>query len=196
MKKFVIAIDCDDVIVPTAQIILEHYNKNYGTNITLDKFYSKDPEVWNVSDMAIAARRVDDYLMTEEYQHTPPFKESIEAISELAKYHELHLVTGRADFLSESTEKMLAENFPGLFKTLEFTNFYTENPRSKADVCVNLKADYLIEDHLYHANVVAECGTKVLLFGEYPWNQTDEPLPPNIQRVRDWNEVVRKLTVD
>jgi 5'(3')-deoxyribonucleotidase len=196
MKKLIIAIDCDDVIVPTAPMIIEHYNKTYGTTIELKDFYSNDLRVWDTKDNTAAKDRVDLYLESDEYQNTKPFVEAIEAIRKLGEHHELHLVTGRADFLSVATEKMLSEHFPGLFASLEFTNFFGKNPRSKADVCAQLHADYLIEDHLHHAKVVAECGTKVLLFGEYPWNQTDEPLHPNIQRAHDWAEVVRVLVKD
>jgi 5'(3')-deoxyribonucleotidase len=193
MKKLIIAIDCDDVLVPTASLILDHYNRTYSTSIALKDFYSKDLSVWGVSDVATAIERVEAYTKTEEYQHTKPFEDSIEPIRELSNYHELHLVTGRADFLTVATTNMLTEHFPDLFTSLEFTNFFGQKARSKADVCTQLNVDYLIEDHLHHAKVVAGCGTNVLLFGDYPWNQTDEVLPPNIQRVRDWHEIVSAL---
>jgi len=193
MKRLVIAIDCDDVIVPTAPMIIDHYNKTYGTNVELKDFYSNDLSAWGAESDQSAKDRVDLYLESVEYQNAEPFIEAIEAIRKLGEHHELHLVTGRADFLSAATEEMLSLHFPGLFKSLEFTNFFGQNPRSKGDVCTQLSADYLIEDHLHHAKVVAECGTQVLLFGEYPWNQTDEPLPANVQRVQGWSGVVSTL---
>jgi uncharacterized HAD superfamily protein len=196
MKKQIIAIDCDDVLVPTAPMILAHYNSTYGTAIALKDFYSNELSVWGVEDGTIARDRVDAYLETEEYQNATPFIEAIDAIHTLGEYHELHLVTGRTDILTTATEKMLTEHFPGLFTSLEFTNFFGEKARSKAEVCLQLGADYLIEDHLHHAKVVAECGTNVLLFGTYPWNQTDEPLPSNIRRVQNWQEVVDVLVND
>ena len=193
MKKLIIAVDCDDVLVPMAPLILEYYEKTYGTHIELKDFYSRDLSIWGVPDIATAIERVEAYTRTEECQHTKPFEDAIKSIHELAKYHELHLVTGRPDFLTEATKNMLTQHFPGIFTSLEFTNFFGQKARSKADVCMQLSADYLIEDHLHHASVVAECGTKVLLFGDYPWNQSKQ-LPDNIQRVHDWPEVVRVLT--
>ena len=194
MKRLIIAIDCDDVIVPTVALHLDHYNKTYGTHIEPKDFYSNDLSLWDVPDTATAIRRVEDYTKTPEYQHAKPFTESIDAIRELGKYHELHLVTGRPDFLTTATTNMLTQYFPDLFSSLEFTNFFHEKARSKADVCTQLNADYLIEDHLHHAQLVAACGTKVLLFGDYPWNQTDKPLPANITRVPDWSAVTKLLT--
>lgn len=41
-QKHIIAIDCDDVLVETAPLILAHYNKTYGTHLELKDMYSKD----------------------------------------------------------------------------------------------------------------------------------------------------------
>jgi uncharacterized HAD superfamily protein len=193
MKKLIIAIDCDDVLVPTAPLILKHYEKTYGVRIELKDFYSKDLSVWGVSDVATAIQRVNDYTKTEEFQNAEPFVEAMNALRELSRHHELHLVTGRPDFLTAATTDMLARHFPGIFASTEFTNFFGQKARSKADVCTKLKADFLIEDHLHHATVVSQCGINVLLFGDYPWNQSEQ-LPSNIRRVHDWTEVVRTLT--
>lgn len=121
-----------------------------------------------------------------------PFKDAIEVINELAKQHTLHIVTGRSDFLSIATERMLEIHFPSVFSSIEFTNFFSKTPRSKANVCQDLGVDLLIDDHLHHATVVAECGVEVYLFGDYPWNQANT-LPDNITRVKDWHEVAKKL---
>ena len=79
-----------------------------------------------------------------------------------------------------------------IFESVEFTNYFSENPRSKSDVCRALNAQYLIDDHVHHATVVAETGIKVLLFGDYPWNQA-ESLHPNITRKKDWPAVLQLL---
>src|SRR5882762_3102397 len=153
-----IAIDCDDVIVPTASLIIENYNKTYGTSLTLDNYYSYDLKIWGVSDDAIAIKRIDNYLMTAEYQGAKPFREAIDTIHALSKYYDLHMVTGRADFLAESTLAMLARYFPDIFKSTQFTNFFGKQPRTKAAVCQELDADLPIDDHLHHAEGVAKCG--------------------------------------
>jgi uncharacterized HAD superfamily protein len=195
MNKLTIALDCDDVIVPTAPLIIDWYNKTYGAKLTLGQFYSHDLTAWAAPDEETAIRRVDAFLMSEEYQNAAPFTEAIKAIQKLAAHHELHMVTGRPDFLTEATTRMLAKYFPDVFKTVEFTNFFGQKPRSKAEVCQQLNIDLLIDDHLHHAQVVAECGIKALLFGEYPWNETDT-LPKGIQRVKGWQEVLALLLPD
>lgn len=62
----------------------------------------------------------------------------------------------------------------------------------KAQVCQDIGADLLIDDHLSHAELAAKCGVQVFLFGDYPWNKADS-LSPNITRVGGWGDVAQKL---
>jgi 5'(3')-deoxyribonucleotidase len=194
MKHKVIAVDCDDVLVETAPLILRNYNKLYGTHLELKDMYSRDLKVWDVPDAATAIARVEDYLKTDEYRRQPPLREAIEVTKRLAKHHELHIVTGRTEFLAVATQDMLDRYFPGIFQSIEFTGFFGDKARSKADVCQQLNADLLIDDHLHHAEVVANIGIDVLLFGGYPWNRADS-LPANMRRVKDWY-AIDKLLMD
>jgi 5'(3')-deoxyribonucleotidase len=192
MKHHIIAIDCDDVIVATAPQSLAYYNKTYGTKMEMKDMYSKDLRVWDVPDAATAIARVEGYLKTEEFRSVPPLPEAITIATELAKHYELHVVTGRTAALAVPTQAMLDRYFPGVFRSLVFTGFFGNKARSKADVCQELGADLLIDDHLHHALAVAESGIEVLLFGDYPWNQTTQ-LPPAMRRVRNWQEVADLL---
>lgn len=193
LSRLTIAIDCDDVIVATAPAIIDFYNARYGTQIDMKDFYSTDhTAVWGAPDEQTAIRRVDEFLRSSEFQRLPPFREAIAAIQQLKARHDLHIVTGRSDYLADATHAMLEQYFPATFRSVEFTNFFTDKPRPKSQVCQDLGADLLIDDHLHHAEVVAACGIPVLLFGDYPWNQTDN-LPATITRVSGWSDVTDRL---
>lgn len=191
MKKR-IAVDCDEVLIETAPFIINEYNRLYGTTLTLQDYYTRDLDRWDVKDDKTGIARVEAIAKTPEHLQLPPFQESITAIKKLAQHYELHVVTGRPNFLAAATQAILDQHFPGLFKSVEFTHFFSEKARSKVDVCQALGADILIDDFLHHAESVARCGIQVLLFGDYPWNQT-ETLPQNIERVKDWSAVVTRL---
>lgn len=193
MKYHIIAIDCDDVLVSTSPLIVSNYNKTYGTTLDLSDMYKVNLEHWGVTKDTEAIERVAKYMESDEYRSAPPFQDAITTIQELSKHYELHMVTGRTILLETVTKEMLAQYFPNLFTSLEFTGLFSDTPRTKSDVCTQLGADLLIDDHLGHALPVAACGVDVLLFGEYPWNQTTEPLPPNVQRAKDWNAVKKVL---
>ncbi len=53
---------------------------------------------------------------------------------------------------------MLDQYFPGVFQSIECTGFFDGKARSKADVCKQLGADLLIDDHLHHAKAGAQIG--------------------------------------
>lgn len=199
MKKS-IAVDCDDVIVNTAVPTLDYYNRMYGTRVELKDFYSNDLSLWDAPDEATAVRRFDIYVQSSEFFELVPTQAAVETLGELAKYYELHIVTGRPSIVEQATLHWLEEALPGLFKSVIFTNYFVvdENqprPRSKADVCAELGVDYLIDDHLHHAEVVAAAGIPVLLFGNYPWNVADQ-LPSGVRRVSGWSEVRHVLLAD
>jgi uncharacterized HAD superfamily protein len=194
MKRLVIAVDCDDVIVNSALELLKHYHKTYGVEVPPAEAYSNDPKIWGVKDVDERIERVTEYLKTAEYQSLPPIKAALEALLALKEQHELHLVTGRVEFLKPSTLAWIDKHFPGVFTSIEFTNFivpasHKHVTRSKADIARQLAADVFIEDHPHHARIVADAGVQVLLY-DWPWNRSIGEGVANVTRVRDWREIV------
>ncbi len=189
--RLIIAVDCDDVIVDTSPALIEYYNRTYSTHLELKDMYADSP-AWDVKTEEEAILRCEEFLRTDEFQKVAPAKETVASIKRIAEVHELHLVTGRSDFLEAATMAMVELYFPKVFASVEHTGMYGEKPRSKGDVCVQIKADVMIDDHIRHAEQVAERGIHVLLFGDYPWNQR-KTLPKYIRRVKDWAEVERIL---
>lgn len=191
-KRRIIAIDCDDVLIETTPNIIAYYNKTYGTNLELKDMYSDNLTAWQAESSKEAITRIEKYLETDEYQQIAPFQETIRSIKKLSRHYELHIVTGRSEFLAVATKDIVETYFPGIFASIEFTNMFSEKSRSKGDVCIQIGADLLIDDHLGHAEKVAEKGIDVLLFGDYPWNQ-GEFSSKHITRVHDWAAVEQIL---
>ena len=198
-KRLILAIDCDDVLVPTAQAIVDDYNKRFGTQLGLEHMYQPATvDSWGTDDNDVAIERVNDFLRSEAHAAMKPDPLAVEAVHVLAKMHDLHLVTGRASFLEEITRRMLETHFSGCFKTVEHTNFIVASGdaavrRSKGEVCYSLGAHALIDDHLQHGHSVLEAQLgKVIVFGEYPWNRQGE-LPTRMVRCIDWSSVLTEI---
>ena len=92
----------------------------------------------------------------------------------------------------------LAQHFGSTIDQVRFTHFIMaankdtpKEPLSKIDVCKEINALYMIEDHLYHAVPVAEAGIKVFLIDQ-PWNRTDA-LPAHVERVVGWKNIEKQL---
>lgn len=194
MKKLVIAIDCDDVLVDTAKYVVEQYNIRHGTQLTLAEYYSDDLHVWGVATRAQATKRVRDIVLEQNRNPEPPSTATIRTIHELAKQHELHLVTGRDDMFSEATHQLVERYFKGCFASIEHTNHFDEDRRrTKGDVCRVIGADVLVDDHVEHIHSVLACGmNEVIVFGNYPWNQTI--LPVGSVRCADWKAVAAEVS--
>lgn len=203
MKQLVIAIDCDDVLTDTLPQVVEDYNKMYGTRLGLDHMYrdvSEVAEAFGVSSGQEAIQRLHViYRKKGYYEALKPIDGAIEAVKELAKKHELHVVTGRQSFLESATRYTLDTYFPNMFQSVEHTNYYKDDTekdaihRSKAEVCRQIGADILIDDHITHCVDVLEAGVeRVVLFGNYPWN-TQDVLVAGMTRCANWKEVLGEV---
>ncbi len=196
--KPVVALDIDDVLLNTMSALFGYYNKVYGTSLTEQHYYTKDVDALGVSDYAEAAARFEDYLTSTEFKEITPLPEAVSAIKDLNQYFAFIAVTSRPFLMQEATASWLEEHFGPAISQVRFTHFIMtarkDRPKealSKIDVCKEINAQYMIEDHLYHAVPVAEAGIKVFLINQ-PWNQTDV-LPVHAKRVAGWKDIERQL---
>ena len=198
MKRLVIAIDCDDVLIPSSPAIVAHYNQTYQTSVHVDQFYDEDTLLWGVPDKEEKYIRIRKYFQSEEFRiQVIPFREAIEAVAHLADKHELHLVTGRSQTVDMVTAEMIERYFSGIFKSVEHTGSVRQPDgsvvrRTKGEVCRQLGVDVLIDDNLDHARSVLDSGTAtVLLSGEYGWNRGE--LMAGVTRCSNWDDVVQQI---
>lgn len=186
MKRLVIAVDCDDVLLPSLMLIIGLYNQRYGAKVPYKSAYDPHETEWGVEPEEIG-RRIYEIQLSEGYAHAAPFADAVEVCRRLAGNHELHLVTARHKSLTELTSAMLAQYFGGVFREVALVG-----PRgNKGDICRNLRADVLIDDNAAHLRTAEQCGVSHLLwFGSYPW-QADAP--GGVVRCRDWYEVEMEI---
>jgi len=197
MKRPVIAVDIDDVLVDSAASILGDYNKKYGTSLTKNHYYSKDIKVLEVEHYDIAAERFGKYIASKEYTDMPPISGAVSAINRLSSRYDFVGVTSRPEFIAEATNKWLKKHFKsGIIKAI-YTSFVMGSVSqqssilTKAGVCQELGASYMIEDHLGHVLPVSELDITVFLIDQ-PWNQAGA-LPKNVIRVKNWLEIEKYL---
>lgn len=187
----IIAIDCDDVLIETTEYIVDVYNQQYDTSVALDKSHDQNNEQWRVPDGTLLIQRFNEIQSTEAYARLVPMPEALRVVKQLARDHELHLVTARDGSIEAITEAMLDEYLPGCFTSME----HVGRDRSKGEVCQLLKADILIDDSIRNLLSALEYGLPAggaLHFGEYAWNRV-EPLPEGVVTCFDWEAVEREV---
>lgn len=198
MKRQTIAIDVDDVIHNTAQILIDYSNATHGTSVVIDQYHTSDYEkTWNSPDRETTLSRVNTYFTTDDYLIQPPSPDVVAILQQLSVYHELHVITGRPSFTKTNTLKWLDAFLPDIFTSVTLTDHLslTGATLSKGIICQEIDADILIDDHPDHILTAARGGVTPLLFGNYPWNRNAKNLPTSVVRVRDWAAVARYFDV-
>jgi len=168
MRRLVIAVDCDDVLVRTTPFFVNAYNKKYGTHATLADARKTDSAIWGDEESVVLARWVA--LMEEpEYRSLAPDAEEVRVLQRLAQQHELHLVTARKPEEREATQALLDRELPAVFTSLEFVGW----TGSKGQVTERMGADVLIDDNASHLHDALRHGLAsdgAILFGDYAWS--------------------------
>lgn len=188
MKK--IGIDLDDTALDFVGALALFHNAFYGTNSTRADYKShKFHEVWGCNGEE-AIRRVSQFYTTEYFDNIKPVSGAVEAIDFLAKENYLEAITARPTSIKEKTERQVKTHFGNNFDGIYYSsNFFTKtiNDGTKLEICLRKGVSTMIEDVLEYAMQFANTDIRVLLFGNYPWNQNGH-LPLNIIRVKNWAE--------
>jgi uncharacterized HAD superfamily protein len=191
MPKPVIAVDIDEVLFPLAPTFLNYYNEQSGTSITLDDMTSYYLHEVTGEPRDVELAKLEAYIDTEHHINSLPIDGALEAIKKLHARYSLIVVTSRAPFFGEHTKNFLEKHFTGLYDG--FYNVHRSDIEhkdiSKAQICKEISAIALIDDHLNYVLDAAKHGVECLLFGDYAWNQC-EKLPDKVTRVKNWQEVL------
>jgi len=191
-----IAVDLDDVLSATAEGFIAHTNKLWGHRLRAEDYEDEWAKLWGVP-LEEAIQRSEllfkDVAYVGEYAR---LDDAPEVLRRLSKRYNLVILTSRRIVLKEVTEAWLEKHFPGVFSEVLFAGIWDGDEhvlaklhKSKADMCKQIGADYLIDDQLKHCLGAEKAGVTCLLFGEYGWNKTEDALPAGVVRVKNWKEV-------
>jgi 5'(3')-deoxyribonucleotidase len=195
MTKPIIAVDADDTIFDENNAIRMFINETYGFNHTeadylVDgPFYGYWERIWNVSPEAMN-EMYEAFVVSAHKKNLPPIKGALEALRRLKSKYELVVVTARDDRAVEFTHKSRDEHYPEIFKDVHFVPLWGGGEKvTKAKICNEIGASYLIDDSFDHCTLAAEADVQALLFGDYGWNRFQE-LPAGVTRCKSWDKVL------
>jgi 5'(3')-deoxyribonucleotidase len=193
-NKPVIALDIDDVLAEHFDVLEKHFKDKHGIQM-------------KHSDMLtglLSSSRIDpmnheklitgvEELFASPVFYTEPLPGAVHAINILKKDYELVSITGRPLSIKNLTIDWLQKYFGNAFKSVDFVGgekWGSGIGASKTHLLSEYQAAFLVDDSLSHCLKAADGGIESLLFGEYKWNETDERLPLNVTRVKNWQEVL------
>lgn len=145
--------------------------------------------MWQV-DLAEERKRSDEWHSSGHIVHKLPKEYGLEVLKQLAKSYRLIIATSRRKIIQEDTKLWLEKHYKGIFSEVHFSGIWDARmPQShtvtKAQLCTEIGADFLIDDQVKHCIGASEIGITALLFGDYNWNRNAQ-MPPGVVRVKDW----------
>lgn len=190
MTKKTIAVDVDDVLALHAESFIQFSNQRYGTRLTVEDYSDHWSNLWGEERDEIE-RRAAEFHVHENIIRFKRIQEADKAVQKLAQDYRLVIVTARRKGLIDVTHEWIDNHFPGVFDEFHFVPIWVPgNDVTKADICHQIDAEYLIDDLPRHCNLAAEAGITALLFGDYSWNRSEE-VSEGVVRVSGWPEVLK-----
>lgn len=166
--------DFDDVIFDLTPELLKFVNKKLGRSFAFEEHHSFFlEEVFKITQME-ALLLVREFVTSPLHRQTPAVSGAKKAIGDLRHGYKHFIITGRSHDQEPMTHEWIGDQFPQTFEEILFTNLfsqeYAHKKISKAELCVQLKLDYFVEDAHLHTEAIAKTKTHVLLF-DRPWNR-------------------------
>lgn len=191
MRKLVVAIDCDDVLVRGTGQLLSIYNRTYGTQVKIEDAHTANLPDWGAPN-EIVHQRFDQIQLSSEYAEVAPDSLTIEVVRRLARKFELHVVTARPEAVMSVTEKMIETYFSGCFTSV----IHLGKDGDKGITCNTLRADVIVDDNIRHIVRAYECGVMYRLwFGDYVWQRDTVSQDDFTARCKTWKEVEHELAI-
>lgn len=198
MSKQLIAIDLDDVLAKGTESLRLLVNQRLGVNLTEEDYRVPKDVYWGYYEYVWQkhgiADKVDFTALNKEMEvdqsHVPAFEESRGILAELSSKYEFVVVTARDPAWEAATHIWMNTNYPNVFSAVYFAG--QNGGKSKGKVCLDIGADWLIDDSISHGHAALEQGIKVILFGDYGW-QMEQEIHQDIIRCLNWHEVRRIL---
>ncbi len=182
MKRLVIGLDIDGVIVDAAGVMLPLLSEVCNRPVSRQDIYCRSFE----EDLNIDGEAVkyvwEQTLENNLLLNASPITGAIDGLAALGR-HEIWIVTARPAFLQHLTEAWFGE------RNIRYDRILFDRDGNKH--LAGPEFDIFVEDFLEEANPIADAGIFTLLFDQ-PWNQTPS-LPDNCQRVYDWSTIVRLI---
>jgi 5'(3')-deoxyribonucleotidase len=194
-EKPLIAVDLDDVLFDFVGTFFEWHNLRYQTELTPeDMVVDSLWQVWGGTKEQ-ANKRVPMFFGDVNLLAIEPVHGARETLDRLRDEFRFAIVSARDPSALAISEAWIEKFLPGIFDPiyLGIANPMTASKSiTKAKVCKQLGATFLIDDQLVNAEACVDEGIGALLFGDYPWNQR-ESLSKGIVRAKDWNVVLSQL---
>lgn len=189
----------DEVLLEFLPGFIKFHNHNYDTNFVMKDFNSYNfHEVLGIT-LEDGINRVYEYHDSRFFDEIEPIPGAQESVKELVQQgHELSIITARNKYFTDKTYISIDKHFPELFSDLYITNHFDSRrlgvtEKSKGEICDLLGSKVMVDDSQHNARNCLKEGRRIYLFDrDYGWNK-ELDLPPKIEVVSSWHDLMNKL---
>jgi 5'(3')-deoxyribonucleotidase len=171
----ILFVDMDEVMADTYSAHIEHYNHNFGENLTREECMGF--EVWQKVPLERKDAIWQHYYKKGFFRDLRPIADSIEVLHELNKKYSVYVASAAMQFPNSLLEKhqWLDEHFPFI---------HWKNRILCGDKQI-LRGDILIDDRSH--NLENFVGRSMLFTSPHNINNN------HFERVNSWQEIAREL---
>jgi 5'(3')-deoxyribonucleotidase len=171
-----------------------YMNDTYGFKHTEADYLVTGPfenyweRIWQL-DPEQAQKRYEAFVVSSYKENLEPMKDALDTLKNLRKRYDLVIVTSRDHRTVEWTHNALSKHYPNIFDDVHFVPLWGNGEKvTKAKICVEIGASYLLDDNYEHCKLAAETGIEAILFGDYGWNR-NQALVKGMVRCKNWQAV-------
>lgn len=189
MKK--IAIDLDDTLVPTVELLVKEMFKD--KSFSAFKGYHSITDFSFEEEMALY-RYIRAKINEQDIINFKPIVGAKSIVKELSKKYELYILTARTKDVKKHTREWVKHHFPGMFKKIIFSTYIVKGEFliTKGKLCKKNNITLLIDDQRDYILDAQKHDIKTIVFdykGEYAWAKAEYPKSTPI--AKDWKEVLK-----
>jgi len=168
-----VAVDLDDVLFPFIQTVMWFHNVEYGTRIGYNDvrtlYFHK---LWGCGEEE-TQRRIREYHGSDYFLNNQYLNDARELVSMIKEYFNPVIVTSRSEEDRFETERWIDHNFKRAFSEIHFVPYWHGKRIEKSEVCLDIGARLLIDDHHGHTHEAFEKGMLAIM-PDRPWNQVED----------------------
>jgi len=197
MTKSIVAIDIDDVLAASTDLIRITSNQVTGLDLQ-EHHYRVSGPYWSYYEHVLETNGITDKTVQKSilanwisnHDQADPIQGAIDALTHLSQRHKIVLITARDPKIRTDTEEWLKTHFSGLYDDLHVIGNFkvVDKPRTKGEVCAEIGAKWLIDDNPEHCLSAIAHGVDAVLFGDYGWHFD---APEHLTKCKDWPAVLR-----
>ncbi len=184
-----IAVDCDDVLADSINLLKSAYNQRFEDKITQEL-----SPIWQQWHQRLGKERTErlieifwDPLFLSSVK---PMKDAVKGIEKLTSQQiEIVVITSRSSSTKKATQEWIKTHFKSQIKTIvHHQGKHFTSTIKKAETCQQLGVSLLIEDNPIFIEEARALKLKTIIFNQ-PWNKHLSE-SSEIKRVLNWDELV------